>query len=327
MGAWLAFQGSHEGSADFYAHLDCGNTPPPPAPKCEVLNTNNVALAMFGVPDQANLYYQPAASGLFITENADGTATMSGEIVNKSNANQRWMVTFNLMPKQTAAAWTAAGNSLMIDAAAGCFPVNTTDWEIWEIVNGSSTFTGMGAFAGRTLSVYNWTWGSNIKRNFIQTGTGAGVISCDLGMGAWLAFQGSHEGSADFFAQLDCINKKGAKAGTDTDGVAADAASSTGSNNNFEKASANKFGNQNDVIEFVMYPNPADVYAYVYTVESTAEAVSVKVFDTAGRLVASDVVSEGKVRIHTAAMPIGLYFVRMETPGQAPATHVLQVRR
>ena len=132
------------------------------------------------------------------TEYPNGTATLSGTMVNTLNAQDTWDFEVNLINKRDWAAWSALGRSYKLEGTQSTD--NHTDWNYYEIDNSNSSFTGTGANVGTSVSIFHDPADYNYG---VQVGVGANLKDGDYGLSSWWRSEGAINGKGDFNADLD----------------------------------------------------------------------------------------------------------------------------
>ncbi|MFT6409601.1 MAG: hypothetical protein ACJA15_000407, partial [Flavobacteriales bacterium] len=126
---------------------------------------------------------------LSYTKFNDGTAHVSGMVVNNMNSSQGFIVDFWFENTVDWETWsTGLGRSYKDDAgfAAAGGDLWTT-WDYMEMVNGFSTLTGFGDFEGSVLSLNHMP--SNYYFGF-QCGEAANNKNSNFGMSGWFTYTG-----------------------------------------------------------------------------------------------------------------------------------------
>ena len=144
-----------------------------------VLETSGVSLTDDFVP----------SGELSYTKYNDGTAHVSGMVVNNMNISQGFIVDFWFENTVDWETWsTGLGRSYKDDAgfAAAGGDLWTT-WDYMEMVNGFSTLTGFGDFEGSVLSLNHMP--SNYYFGF-QCGEAANNKNSNFGMSGWFTYTG-----------------------------------------------------------------------------------------------------------------------------------------
>ena len=143
-----------------------------------------------GLPGLSDPRFKWVENGVF-TVNANGTATLTGQMVSVVNPAYGFNVTINLVNRRNWAQWSALGRSYK-----GCADNNNNNnnyyqnWEYYEIA-GTSKLVGFGNYSG-TLTITHRP--SDFTYGF-QIGQGANVFNCDVpGVSAWFFYTGTLNG-------------------------------------------------------------------------------------------------------------------------------------
>ncbi|MDG2246991.1 MAG: T9SS type A sorting domain-containing protein [Flavobacteriales bacterium] len=162
-----------------------------------VLETSGVALSDDFVP----------TDNISFVRYNDGTAHVSGTVVNNMNPAQGFIIDFYFQNEADWTAWDAAGRSYKDDAgfAAAGGDLWTT-WTYYEMVNGFSTLTGIGDFEGSVLYMSHMP--SNYYFGF-QCGEAANNKNGNFGMSGWFTYDGiingeSVSGHGDINVDKEC---------------------------------------------------------------------------------------------------------------------------
>jgi Secretion system C-terminal sorting domain len=210
---WFAFNGSHTGTADFYVNttdVDPGFYMGKDDTDCKLLKKDNTSMGLFGIPGQAGAYYVPGPAGVHITPINPTRSHIHGEIVNKSDPNQKFYVDYYVVNPKSYAEWIAMGGMVMSDPA-GCATADPTLYAFWSIEPVISVLTGAGSNTGINLHVVPTVY-EGMEHNMVQVGLGASVVDCDFGMAMWYSFAGTYSGTSDFLVALSCpFNPNGVK--------------------------------------------------------------------------------------------------------------------
>ena len=160
-------------------------------------------LAIDGLAAGANyVWSSPAYLVLF----ADGTAHLWGDVVNTNDAGQGWHVNMWFENAVNWADWSALGRSYKDDLNLATPTMLYEDWTYLELVNGFSTLTGLGDFAGSALYLshfpYDYYYG-------FQCGFAANNKNSNFGMSGWFAYDGwvngeTVEGNGDLNVDKSC---------------------------------------------------------------------------------------------------------------------------
>ena len=130
-----------------------------------------------------NARFKFDANGGKIIKNLDGTATVTGTLVNKRNANDKWIVTLNLKNASTWDQWKAQGRWWKGNRRK----VGQTykDWTYYEMAAGSK-LTGAGNNAGKETNLYHAPY--NRKYGF-QLGDNANLKNANFGLSGWFYYK------------------------------------------------------------------------------------------------------------------------------------------
>ncbi len=122
-----------------------------------------------------------------LSQHADGTATVTGTIVNINNANDSWAVQLNLIDKKSWTEWSALGRSWK--GNAGNVQDNYLDWDFYIMdtnPSNPSTLIGLGSNVGKTKTLSHAP--ANLNYGF-QVGKAANDKDTDLGLSGWFTYQ------------------------------------------------------------------------------------------------------------------------------------------
>lgn len=152
-------------------------------------------------PGADNRYGFDATGGEFITY-ANGTARLTGNMVNKSNANMKFCVELRLILRKDWGQWSAQGG-LAKGSQYGPFMT----WDYYEVDGLQSRLEGKGTLAGEVLTLSHMP----VSRvHGPQVGDGANDRNTNYGMSGWWFFNsasGNYSGTGDFNLNLDnCQN-------------------------------------------------------------------------------------------------------------------------
>ncbi|MEZ4799969.1 MAG: hypothetical protein R2809_09400 [Flavobacteriales bacterium] len=148
--------------------------------------------------------YWAWAPGATLTAYDDGTALVSGTVVNLGNANQIWEVNMWLENKRNWTDWSALGRNYKNDL--GLAGSNYLNWDYYELVEGFSTLTGAGDYAGNILYLSHQP--SNYFFGF-QKGIAANNRNSNDGLSGWFYYTGWYNGEfvnghGDLFTDAEC---------------------------------------------------------------------------------------------------------------------------
>jgi hypothetical protein len=132
----------------------------------------------------------------------NGTARLTGVIINKSNANMKFCVDLRLIDKRDWGQWTALGRSVK-----GSHHGPSMSWDYFEVDSLRSTLIGKGLLAGDTICLSH----APVNRYYgFQVGDGANDKNSSYGLGGWFFFvdkSNGNTGSGDFNNILiNCVN-------------------------------------------------------------------------------------------------------------------------
>jgi hypothetical protein len=130
------------------------------------------------------------ANGGMLTENIDGTATITGNVVNTGDPTKGFELDLMLEDKKNWEDWHdgGAGGNYKDDFGYGASYYQT--WNYY-ILSGSSTLIGTGDLVGSTL---NLTHAPSNHYYAIQIGIGANNIGPNYGGGGWFDYSGNVAG-------------------------------------------------------------------------------------------------------------------------------------
>jgi len=140
----------------------------------------------------------------------DGTAHLTGDVVNNANAAQGWHVDMWFKNRRDWAAWSALGRSYKDDLGFGS--ANHLNWDYYELADVFSTLTGYGAYTGNVLYMSHQP--TNYYFGF-QAGVGANNRNGNEGMSGWFYWNGWFNGqwrtgNGDMFTDKYCIPENNA---------------------------------------------------------------------------------------------------------------------
>ncbi len=199
---WFGFSNSYSGTGDFDFDLK----------QCKVVE-NKKEICQDGTPSSANYvlvlhesngittkYKSNPTNPLVLTKNADGTATITGELRDVANTNKKWTVNVNLYQKMdlttyqnlyAGTAWAQTGD-----------PITTWAYYLMDPTQ-TNKLIGTGSLAGQTLNLTHQP--TNLTKAF-QVGTGASLYRTSPSLAGWMFFNGSKNGTGDFdFDLTNCI--------------------------------------------------------------------------------------------------------------------------
>ncbi len=155
--------------------------------------------------------FVPVGDLAFVKYN-DGTARLTGSVVNDENPAQGWDIDLHFENQATWAEWEAMGRSYKDDLGLAAAGGNLwTTWDYYELVNGFSTLTGTGDFAGDVLYLDHMP--SSYYFGF-QCGEAANNRNSNFGMSGWFTYSGfiggeAVEGHGDVNVDKECVPTQG----------------------------------------------------------------------------------------------------------------------
>ncbi|MFK7807351.1 MAG: hypothetical protein AB8F74_06050, partial [Saprospiraceae bacterium] len=167
---------------------------------CDLVNFNSQRLVWLNFENQTeNQLFAITNGGAQLKEFADGTAMVTGSVVNVNDANDGYEFSVRLINKRDWSEWSALGRSFK----GGNSPDNHPQWFYYELDNNNSVFTGFGNNAGQTINLSHAP--SDFNYGF-QIGNGANDKDADYGFSGWFNFSGSETGHGDFNGDLqNCV--------------------------------------------------------------------------------------------------------------------------
>ncbi|MDG1160301.1 MAG: hypothetical protein P8N19_12475, partial [Flavobacteriales bacterium] len=144
---------------------------------------------------------------LSFVQYADGTAHLSGTVARVGFPNQAFEVSVWLQNGRSWDQWSALGRGYKDSFGFGTQDNNFEDWTYYEMVNGFSTITGIGDYAGAVLYL------SHMPSSFyygFQCGLGANDRNGNFGMSGWFTYTGLFNnmpinGHGDFNLDKECV--------------------------------------------------------------------------------------------------------------------------
>jgi hypothetical protein len=163
------------------------------------LEVENSATTSYGPgPDGAIRIFGMAALGLAdsdywietspfeVTRYSNGTARVTGSVVNSLDPAQGWDVHIVLKNKQLASTWMAGGPGRGLILSYGC-AANAAQMDVYVLDATQSYLTGTGQYEGSYLNLIHMPVSQN-KR--FQLGVGGSSHNCNYGLGGWFAWSG-----------------------------------------------------------------------------------------------------------------------------------------
>ncbi|MFT6055535.1 MAG: hypothetical protein ACJAS3_002039, partial [Roseivirga sp.] len=188
-----------------------------------------------------NSYPSSSTDFLFDSEanfiqNADGTATLTGKLANKSNSQDQWEVTLFLSNGSTWTQWSNLGRSYKDEG--GFANGNHVDWTYYIInPNLQSQLTGLQGNVGKTVPIIHMPANLNIG---FQFGTGANMKNAGFGVSGWFSYSlnGTNYYQGDFNLDLSSIERIMETTSPKTDFICDDLGS-----NHISVTTTDQFGN------------------------------------------------------------------------------------
>ena len=156
----------------------------------------------------ASDYFHPTGGGLSFEQFANGTARISGEMVNDTDPDQRFDVEIFLQGEQDYDGWTAMGRLPKDDLGLGAY----VDWTFYEMVDTLSHLVGRGEFEGDMLYLdhmpFSRLFGYQVGEN------GANNRNTNMGISGWFWYRGimgglNVTGTGDVNADLENAQTSG----------------------------------------------------------------------------------------------------------------------
>ena len=146
-------------------------------------NNHSVWLNKYTSSNQAVLFKFDSNGG-HLTQYPDGTATVTGTIVNPNNANDKWVVQLNLDQKRNWTEWSALGRSWK--GNANTVGTKYKDWSYYQMSTAqATTLTGQGSNAGKVKTLTHMP--ANYNYGF-QVGQAANDKNGNYGMSGWFFY-------------------------------------------------------------------------------------------------------------------------------------------
>ena len=127
-----------------------------------------------------------SAGGVF-EQYSDGTAHITGTLVNTLNPAQQFVANLWLKNRRNWTDWSSLGRDYKNDLNLACATNSHEGWDYYELADGFSTLTGAGELAGDILYLnhqpVNYYFG-------FQVGTGANNKNCNSGISGWFSYNG-----------------------------------------------------------------------------------------------------------------------------------------
>ncbi|MFN8775698.1 MAG: hypothetical protein ACK5XV_02940, partial [Flavobacteriales bacterium] len=143
-----------------------------------------------------------------LQEYPDGTAQLTGTVVNNANPTQGWQVEMWFQNRRNWSQWSALGRSYKDDLNLATPGSLFTGWEFYELVPTFSRLTGFNAYAGNELYLSHQP--ANYYYGF-QLGQAANSRNASNGMSGWFFWEGWfngqwRSGNGDLFTNTNCAD-------------------------------------------------------------------------------------------------------------------------
>ena len=133
-------------------------------------------------------FFVPTGEGLTLTQPGDGSASISGQLVDITDAAAIFNVDISFDNGVAGSVWPNGykyATDCIVDASI------TDNWQIYLMAAGQATLTGEGALAGDTL---NLTHAPSTGYFGFQVGEMANDRNCNYGASGWFTFEGTLNG-------------------------------------------------------------------------------------------------------------------------------------
>jgi len=296
----------------------CAGTPVGPS-KCAnrtVINTERCAndgiiYGFYIVHDNLDKLYT-FENGLFM-EFDDGTAMLTGHLVNNGDSQVGFDVNINLTGRTTNSPTGAAKDH-------ACLNPDQSNFYYYADLTG--TLMGTGLASGAVLSIRDYN-------EVFQVGVGANVTNKDLSFGAsgWLKIDVQSQPSGNLYldiydsptnGQNGDININLTGDGTECPNGASNRSNPSAGNWNIPASNVN------------VYPNPAQSELFINLSKYVGKSADIKVFNLYGQLVQEvkiDEISAYEQRLDMSNLQNGLYHLNIKLEGAQPFTKKILVSR
>ncbi|MFK7950751.1 MAG: HYR domain-containing protein [Saprospiraceae bacterium] len=202
LSGWFFFTNDYDGTGDFDFDLNGCKIIESTKKTCEdgTPNSANYALVLHGNGNGTTKYKSNPNNPLVLMQNADGTATITGEIQDITNNNKKWSVDVNLYQKMNLPTYQNNYNGTPWSQNGD--PVSTWDYYIMDETQ-ANTFTGLGGLSGQSIDL---THKPTNKTKAFQVGNGASLYRSTPSLSGWFWYGGSDNGTGDFdFDLTNCV--------------------------------------------------------------------------------------------------------------------------
>ena len=146
-------------------------------------NNHSIWLSKYTPSNQAVLF-QFDSNGGHLTQYPDGTATVTGTIVNPNDANDKWIVQLNIDQKRNWTEWSGLGRSWK--GNGNTVGDKYKDWSYYQMSTSVvTTLTGVGSNAGKVKTLNHMP--ANYNYGF-QIGQAANDKNGNYGMSGWFFY-------------------------------------------------------------------------------------------------------------------------------------------
>ncbi|MBX7051353.1 MAG: T9SS type A sorting domain-containing protein [Flavobacteriales bacterium] len=171
------------------------------------------AMALFAMP-QAHKWYQLVPGTGSLTNNGDGTVSISGTLVNAYDANCGFYFSVNFGSEMDWNAWSAQALPHGFKDDCGGVGANHEDWLYYILQAGEGAeLIGWGTYSGSSIDLTH----APVNQYFgFQYGEGANNYNAENGFGGWFNYHGTFlvngepimsgfaAGAGDFAFEVDC---------------------------------------------------------------------------------------------------------------------------
>ncbi|HEY8403694.1 MAG TPA: T9SS type A sorting domain-containing protein, partial [Flavobacteriales bacterium] len=324
--------------------------------KTPVLPANNPcgyeydwAMALFGMTIE-HKYYQLVPGTASMTNNGDGTLTLTGELINAMHvslpAEDQGGFKFNVTFENELdwAGWSSQAFPTGFKADCGGVAANHEDWIYYLLSNTDGyELEGTGVYTG---SYINLTHAPTNNYFGFQLGVGANNYNAENGFGGWFnytgIFQGSYVGGAgDFAFEIDCCVEYDLErcwtafdcSGNEVSWCQVISYRDLSTDLEGDDAPGMVVNTTTQQIAILsMAPNPTNNIAQITFSSTESERLSLQVLDMTGRVVADlyngEVVggAVNKVDFNANALQAGIYMMRLNSASETDVQRIQIVR-
>lgn len=302
------------------------------------------AMALFGMPN-AYKYYQLVEGSATMTNNGDGTLTLTGRLVNAVDPTSGFDFNVTFGNELDWAGWSSQSFPTGFKGDCGGIGANHEDWVYYILQNTNGyELTGWGGYAGSQI---NLTHAPANNYFGFQLGVGANNYNGANGFGGWFNYSGNFNGgmvtgAGDFAFEIDCCIEYDLQrcwTAMDCSGNEVswcqvisyrDLDTDMNGGNNGGDMVLN--GGSQQVAIVSMAPNPTSNNSQISFTSTESERLSLQVLDMTGRVVAdlfnSDVVGGVvyKVDFNANALQAGIYMMRLNSKSETDIERIQVVR-